>query len=745
MISLFKNCRTKAPTDQVSLEQVVELIKNDPRLQEATNKLKSIADDSSLDKSQRKDLINPIKQHLPAVIFAGQFSKREASGLQQHAGYIVIDIDDVSSESIEATKTQIIDQLDPVLLFISPSQRGIKVLHRIVIDPEQDIKSQHIAHFNQLENLYRKEVHITIDTCGKDLARLCFLVGDSNVYFNPNSKALSLVDDVPLSPTKVSSEVSEERLDSDLQQKKVVIESIINYLEKHNKSITLGYERWSRVGYALKNEFGEDGREYFHDLSKLDGKGVYSYQKVNTQFDNGDRRHGDHKVTIASILFLAKEQGFATKNLSDPSAKKYCQAKTAEAILDKNGYKVRFNTLSKCIEIAYHGNAYLVLDDKTLNTIYFSVLHRLMSINDTISFLYSIAEDYDPVQVFINSLPEVDPEVDYIQQLANTITSTNDDLTYEAIKVWLVGFIRCLLDDDFANELVPILIGGQGVGKTLWTERLKPEGFKKFHTSKNLDPKEKDDLKLLCTHFWIVMDELSTILTRKASTEAYKAMTTAREHTIRLPYARTETRLLRKASIIGTSNEEQYLRDLTGNRRFVSIKVIKMNGKHSFDMMKVYSQAYNLYKQQGSMAGVINQKLQQQFEEHNQDFEVTNPFIEYVQKHFCPAHPKGADIKWMTTTQMIDYINQEERESNVQAIPPSAASTLGKILKKIGFAEPEKRRVDKVPGRWYRVYLRAYVESNSSLFKRSIDGLYFLDKKGPPDDDPELDDILDNI
>ncbi|MEQ8626751.1 VapE domain-containing protein [Ekhidna sp.] len=751
MISLFKSRTETIPADQVSLEQVVELIKNDSRLHEETAKLKSIADDSSLDKDKRKNKIDPIKENLPAVIFSGQFRKRATSELQKHSGYIIIDIDDVSAEAIEETKQLIIDQLDPVLLFISPSQRGIKVLHKIKIDSEGDVKSQHTDFFNQLETTYRKELKITIDKSGKDLARLCFLVGDSNIYFNPESPALSLSNTSKKVLGDSHTKQSHEAKDADVHQKKIAISSVIDYLKKNNKSITKGYDNWSRVGYALKNEFGEEGRQYFIDLSKLDDD--YDPTKVNRQFDNGEIRKGDYMVTIGTILHLAKEQGFSAKYLSDPSAKKFCQAKTAEAVLQKNGYKFRFNTLTQCIEFEKNGSGFSVLDEKTLNTIYFSEIHRSLTINDTVSMLYATAIEYDPVLAFIESLPEVDPEIDYIKHLAQTIKSTNDDLTYEALKVWLVGFIRCLVDDSFANERVPILIGGQGIGKTLWTERLKPTGFEKFHTSKNLDPKEKDHLKLLCTHFWIVMDELSTILTHKASTEAFKAMMTAREHTIRLPYARTETRLLRKASIIGTSNEEQYLRDLTGNRRFVSVKVIEMDGLHSIDMMKVYSQAFNLYKKQGSMAGVVDHNLQQKFEEHNQEFEVTNPYIEYVQEYFVPAHPKSPNVEMISTTKMIESINDMKRS---EVIPPNAASTIGKILRKIGFAEPEKRRINKINGRWYPIFTRTFFNDNKDKME-IVDGKYYYSDKGDsttanivdskPDkpNDPTLGEILDMI
>ena len=153
------------------------------------------------------------------------------------------------------------------------------------------------------------------------------------------------------------------------------------------------------------------------------------------------------------------------------------------------------------------------------------------------------------------------------------------------------------------------------------------------------------------------------------------------------------------------------------------------------------------------MAGVVDHNLQQKFEEHNQEFEVTNPYIEYVQEYFVPAHPKSPNVEMISTTKMIESINDMKRS---EVIPPNAASTIGKILRKIGFAEPEKRRINKINGRWYPIFTRTFFNDNKDKME-IVDGKYYYSDKGDsttanivdskPDkpNDPTLGEILDMI
>ena len=45
-------------------------------------------------------------------------------------------------------------------------------------------------------------------------------------------------------------------------------------------------------------------------------------------------------------------------------------------------------------------------------------------------------ERFDPFNDYFSALPEVDQEIDYITQLANTITTTQQELWIECFKKW---------------------------------------------------------------------------------------------------------------------------------------------------------------------------------------------------------------------------------------------------------------------------------------------------------------------
>ena len=91
------------------------------------------------------------------------------------------------------------------------------------------------------------------------------------------------------------------------------IELIISRIEAACIDITGSYSDWLHIGFALADEFGEGGRDYFHRISQFYSK--YSLSECNNQFDQCLKAKG-HGITIKTVFHLAKQAGIDVSSQS---------------------------------------------------------------------------------------------------------------------------------------------------------------------------------------------------------------------------------------------------------------------------------------------------------------------------------------------------------------------------------------------------------------------------------------------
>ena len=84
------------------------------------------------------------------------------------------------------------------------------------------------------------------------------------------------------------------------------VESVVNLIEQSKVDITIGYDAWLKIGFALSDEFQETGREFFHCVSRQNGK--YDQRETDKQYDKCLSAKGSG-VTIATFFQLAKDAG----------------------------------------------------------------------------------------------------------------------------------------------------------------------------------------------------------------------------------------------------------------------------------------------------------------------------------------------------------------------------------------------------------------------------------------------------
>ena len=84
------------------------------------------------------------------------------------------------------------------------------------------------------------------------------------------------------------------------------VETIIQQIENRQIDIATAYGDWRNIGFAFSDEFGEEGRELFHRISRFYAD--YSEKDCNRQFDNCLKSKGQG-ISISTFFFHAKEAG----------------------------------------------------------------------------------------------------------------------------------------------------------------------------------------------------------------------------------------------------------------------------------------------------------------------------------------------------------------------------------------------------------------------------------------------------
>lgn len=130
----------------------------------------------------------------------------------------------------------------------------------------------------------------------------------------------------------------------------------------------------------------------------------------------------------------------------------------------------------------------------------------------------------------------------------------------------LVAAVARIFEPGVKYDYVPIIVGEQGIGKSTLLRKLGRSWF-----SDTFKMNEGKDMYEQLQGVWIIeIGELDGL--RKAEVETIKLYISKQWDTFRPAYARRVEVFKRQCVFFGTTNEEQFLRDSTGNRRFLPLR-----------------------------------------------------------------------------------------------------------------------------------------------------------------------------
>lgn len=174
---------------------------------------------------------------------------------------------------------------------------------------------------------------------------------------------------------------------------------------------------------------------------------------------------------------------------------------------------------------------------------------------------------FHPVQDFLSGL-----EWDGVERLDGWLkhymnAKGPEPYLSEVSRKTLVGMVARVKDPGCLFAQVLIMEGAQGCGKSSAVRILSQPWF----SDAPFVIGDKDTVLLIHTAWVFEIGELSS--TRQAEVEKLKAFISQRVDRIRPPYGRRPEDFKRQSIFIGTTNNDDYLKDISGNRRFWPVKV----------------------------------------------------------------------------------------------------------------------------------------------------------------------------
>lgn len=173
---------------------------------------------------------------------------------------------------------------------------------------------------------------------------------------------------------------------------------------------------------------------------------------------------------------------------------------------------------------------------------------------------------FHPIKLYLESLTwDGVPRIDTF--LVDYMGAEDNAYTREAFRKILLAAVTRIYEPGRKFDTALVFYSEQGVGKSTLIQRLSKGWFNDSLT--NLSGKESYEAIQFA---WLVeLAELSAL--RKSDVEAVKNFISKREDTYRGAYARRVKTHKRQCVFFGSTNDDEFLKDATGNRRFFPVEV----------------------------------------------------------------------------------------------------------------------------------------------------------------------------
>ena len=379
--------------------------------------------------------------------------------------------------------------------------------------------------------------------------------------------------------------------------------------------------------------------------------------------------------------------------------------------LNMKKYRIWYNIIKHSVEYSgFHGYSEEHLPE-TAPTIIYNELQtefEKCSIDKIATMLLVIASGHkvNPILDMIKSA-KWDGK-DRIEEIYNIFgIGKEDKLSREIIKKWLMQAVCGLFNNGkhpFSLDLILVFKGKQGIGKTRFFEHLAmlPQYFGEGVC---IDPRNKDSI-IQATSNWICeLGEIGSTL--KKDMDSVKAMLTKANDEYRLPYGRTTLKFPRMTSFVGTVNDDKFLIDQTGNRRFATVPIsddvhIDYNTQiRPFNSLQLWAQVYRIVQEEIAKGETIascfrldpemKEELDSRNEEYTKPMKAEDEVIDILSR--LNMDRQNPLISYKITDE---YMTVTEFMTQHYELAKYTAEQISKVLGKLGYKTIKKKINGKV-------------------------------------------------
>lgn len=311
----------------------------------------------------------------------------------------------------------------------------------------------------------------------------------------------------------------------------------------------------------------------------------------------------------------------------------------------------------------------------------------------------------------------------------------NDGLTAKIATMFFVGAVTKVFQKHVKFDFVLDLVGGQGVGKTSFLQKIGMD----WYTDAVTDFNNKDNYDIMLKSLIVNDDEM--VATKKTSFAELKSFVSKVDMEYRRPYDRRAERYDKNFVICRTTNEIEYLRDKTGERRFNPLMVNGENQKrHPMEMTaeqveQIWGEAVAIYKNGFDLT--FDEDTEKALIEYRKNFayldEVENQIYDYlnmlVPKEWDKLNPNQQHQYTQHELNGVTYSNSEgiaykgvvlqtfvstkQILKNVFDMETARGEKLSRKIKMLMDHEIEwEYKVKKINGKSTRGYFRKNIQIN---------------------------------